>query len=78
MSYEDGLERGGACNECGEPVEEEWHAYCSSCFAEQQGWRPRRGDEERPASLRLELERLRAAVEQLRARLARLERGRAA
>lgn len=45
MSWEDadGLERGGACNECGEPVEEEWHAYCQSCFREQQGWtRPNR------------------------------------
>jgi hypothetical protein len=36
----DGLERGGDCNECGEPVEEEHHAYCADCYAEQQGWTP--------------------------------------
>ena len=42
MSWEDydGLERGGACNECGEPVEEDWHAYCASCYAERQGCAP--------------------------------------
>ncbi len=32
----DGVERGGACNECGEQVEEEHHAYCADCYAEQQ------------------------------------------
>jgi hypothetical protein len=35
---DDGLERGGACNECGEPVEQEHHAFCPSCFRAQMGW----------------------------------------
>ena len=34
----DGLERGGACNDCGAQVEEDHHAYCRDCYAEQQGW----------------------------------------
>jgi hypothetical protein len=29
----------GSCQECGEATEEEWHVYCSGCYAEQQGWR---------------------------------------
>jgi hypothetical protein len=44
VSWEDndGLERGGACNECGEPVEEAHHAYCADCYVAQPGWnRPR-------------------------------------
>ncbi len=47
MSWEDsdGIERGGGCNECGEPVEEEHHAYCESCYREMNGWSSRR---ERP------------------------------
>ncbi len=31
----------GFCCECGEATDEEWHAYCASCYAEQQGWRRR-------------------------------------
>jgi hypothetical protein len=34
----DGLERCGACNECGALVDEDWHAFCVDCYAEQQGW----------------------------------------
>ncbi len=34
----DGLEHGGGCNECGQPVEADHHAYCGDCYAEQQGW----------------------------------------
>lgn len=29
----------GTCQECGEGTEQEWHAYCGDCFAEQNGWR---------------------------------------
>ena len=28
----------GTCQECGADTDEEWHAYCPDCFAEQQGW----------------------------------------
>jgi hypothetical protein len=40
MSWVDseGLERGGACNECGAQVEEPYHAYCSDCYAAMNGW----------------------------------------
>src|SRR5262245_23087059 len=31
----------GTCQECGADTDEEWHAYCSACYAAQQGWRPR-------------------------------------
>ena len=29
----------GFCQECGAETEEEWHAFCSRCYAGQQGWR---------------------------------------
>jgi hypothetical protein len=29
----------GSCQECGEGTDEPWHAYCSGCYAEQNGWR---------------------------------------
>lgn len=81
----DGLERGGACNECGEPVEEEHHAYCAACYALQQGWdenrtdrrtgsdalRWQREDRDRVVTARL-LERL----DDLERRVEQLERGR--
>jgi hypothetical protein len=40
MSWEnrDGLERGGDCAACGEPVKEAHHAYCRSCYADLRGW----------------------------------------
>ena len=48
----DGLERGGACNECGADVEEEHHAFCADCFAEQNGWTARSEHRPDPAALR--------------------------
>jgi hypothetical protein len=59
----------GSCQECGEPVDEEWHAFCSDCFAEQNGWR-------RPDASALERqrdERERVSITQLAARLGELE-----
>lgn len=76
----DGLERGGACNECGEQVEEEHHAYCSACFAEQQGWdtQPHRPDRDALAWQREDRDRLVTVrilerLDALEARLDRLE-----
>jgi hypothetical protein len=37
FEYSNGAD--GCCQECGEATDEEWHAYCSDCFAAQQGWR---------------------------------------
>lgn len=34
MSYE----TDGYCIECGDEVDEPYHRYCRSCYAEQQGW----------------------------------------
>jgi hypothetical protein len=57
----DGLERGGDCNECGQPVEEEHHAYCMDCWRAQNGWElPDRSaleaqHQEREAAVRLRL-----------------------
>jgi hypothetical protein len=42
----EGVERGGACNTCGEQVEAEHHALCRRCYAAEQGWDD---DEERTA-----------------------------
>jgi hypothetical protein len=51
MSWTDseGVERGGSCNNCGADVEEEHHALCMRCFAEEMGWPAwrRRREEER-------------------------------
>jgi hypothetical protein len=79
VSWEDrdGLERGGDCAECGEPVEQEHHVLCPDCYREQQGWRPRR--EERPAatsrpeSFVVAIATLRRELAELRARVERLE-----
>jgi hypothetical protein len=30
----------GSCQECGEPTDEPWHAYCPDCWRQQQGWTP--------------------------------------
>ena len=69
----DGLERGGACNECGEPVEEEHHAYCADCYAEQQGWdRPPAPD--RDALRRQHEERTELSHLRMLERIAELER----
>ena len=74
MSWTDreGLERGGSCNECGEPVEEEWHAYCPRCYAQEQGW-----DEPDPApALTItdrRFERLLERLHDVEIRVARLE-----
>ena len=72
MSWVDseGLERGGDCNECGEPVEEEHHAYCARCFAEQNGWSPPDRDELR----RQAEDRERMTILRIVERLGQLER----
>ena len=36
MTYFNGAD--GYCQECGAETEEEWHAYCSGCYAATQGW----------------------------------------
>lgn len=76
----DGLERGGACNECGEPVEEEHHAYCADCYAEPQGWN--RSDRTSPDALHWQREdrdrvvtaRLLERIDDLERRVEQLER----
>lgn len=81
MSWEDsdGVERGGSCAECGEPVEEEHHAYCPDCYAEQQGWTRRTADLDTRASIEnRQWERLLERVRDLEHRVAELERKRAA
>jgi hypothetical protein len=41
FEYSNGAD--GSCQECGADTDEEWHAYCRDCFAEQNGWsRPSR------------------------------------
>jgi hypothetical protein len=74
--YNDGLERGGDCNDCGEPVEQEHHAYCASCFREQMGWtapaRPKPGEE--PRSYIVGLNDLRERVDQLEKEVVLLNR----
>lgn len=68
----DDVERGGECAECGEPVEQEHHAYCSDCYAEQNGWkrpaRPEPGETPRSyieglAQVREQLRQLEQAAE---------------
>jgi hypothetical protein len=70
MTWEDhdDLERGGACNECGDPVEREHHAYCPSCYREQQGWSGPRPPAGQPP------ESFVVALYQVRRQLAELER----
>ena len=65
MSDQDDLERGGSCAECGEPVEEDHHAYCPDCFAAEQGWkRPARPEPGTPPpSFVVGLAELRETVE---------------
>jgi hypothetical protein len=68
----EGVERGGACNQCGEPVEADHHAFCRDCFAAQQGWADSRTDSD---ALRWQHEeRSRVVTVQLLARIDRLER----
>jgi hypothetical protein len=83
MSWEDadGLERGGACNECGEQVEEEYYAYCRSCYRDQMGWsRPDRDAlrEQHAERQRAILAGVVARLDRLEATVRRLERERAA
>ena len=71
----------GACIECGSETEEEWHAYCSDCYAQEQGW----GTSTRPDTDALQwqhedraqvvITRLLARVDELEIRIGRLERG---
>jgi hypothetical protein len=79
VSWDD-LERGGSCNECGEPVEQDHHAYCRDCYAEQQGWKHK----ERPPAgaanenLVVAIRDLRRVVAELGQRIDRLEQRNAA
>ena len=76
FNYSNGAD--GSCQECGEATEEEWHAYCAACYAEQQGWvRPRqhhdKPPEVEPTIADRRWERLLARMADLERRLARLE-----
>ena len=59
----------GFCCECGDETEEEWHAYCAGCYAEQHRWRRPDAD----ALARQHHDRQRVMVVQLVARLGELE-----
>ena len=76
MSWDDDdeLERGGACNECGAPVEEEHHAYCRACFAEQNGWNVRPDPPDRDALAWQRQDREQRVTSLMIARLDDLER----
>jgi hypothetical protein len=60
----------GSCAECGEATEQEWHEFCRSCYAEQNGWhRPARTaieeqHEDREEAVRLRLLERVAELEQ--------------
>jgi hypothetical protein len=59
----------GSCADCGEATSEEWHTYCSDCFAERNGWR-------RPNRAAIEwqnADRERVSLLTLRERVAELE-----
>lgn len=68
----------GSCQECGEPTDEEWHAYCAECYAAREGSRRpdrdalARQHEDREVVSRL---RLLERVERLERRVERLEHG---
>jgi len=67
FEYSNGAD--GSCQECGADTDEEWHAYCGDCFAEQNGWR-------RPNRAALEFQREdreRVTIAQIVARLGELE-----
>lgn len=67
FEYSNGAD--GSCQECGADTEEEWHAHCADCYAEQNGWR--RPDR---AALRWQHEdRQQATLADVVARLAELE-----
>ena len=75
----------GCCQICGESTEEEWHAFCSSCYAEEQGWGPSRHRPD-PDALRQQHEdraqvvttRLLERLDEIEIRVARLEHDRRA
>jgi len=50
MSWDDDFEysngANGSCQDCGAATDQPWHAYCSDCYAEQQGWTRHSGDED--------------------------------
>jgi hypothetical protein len=74
----------GACQQCGADTDEEWHAFCADCFAEQQGWRrPDRAELDRQHQDRQQTSLVRLIelvqsfeqrLEELHERVARLER----
>lgn len=65
----------GECQSCGAATAEAWHAYCSDCYAEQNGWkrpaRPEPGTD--PPSFVVALTDVRRELAELRRRLERLE-----
>ena len=76
MTWDDFLDRGGPCNECGEPVDEDHHAYCADCFREQMGWKPSSMPAQRTEPHESYIEAivdLRRRVSELEARLHSLE-----
>jgi hypothetical protein len=44
VTWDDGWEPGDPCVEYGEETSAEHWRYSDECYAEQQGWRPRKGD----------------------------------
>ena len=59
----------GSCVVCGADTDEEWHEFCSDCYAEDQGWhRP-----DRAALAQQHEDRQRATSLQLQERLSELE-----
>jgi hypothetical protein len=44
LEYSNGAN--GFCQDCGAATDEPWHAYCSGCYAQQQGWTSSRRNED--------------------------------
>lgn len=40
----------GSCGQCGDETDEPWHLLCRSCFAIEQGWKPRRAEQPDPGT----------------------------
>lgn len=68
FEYSNGAD--GSCQTCGDPTDEPWHAFCSTCYAEEQGWRP----PDRDAVAWQHEDRERVTTADLLERLAELER----
>jgi hypothetical protein len=76
LEYSNGAD--GSCQECGEATDEEWHVYCSDCYAQEQGWRTSSADADALAAqaedrAKVTLTRALARIDDLEARVDRLE-----